>query len=325
MKKTILFITLIFALSAFWGSSFAQTPEAVTSPESSPIEVEEQTKKAYDGIWFMGFNMHKDIFSNEEGKKVRQAFNLAIDRKWITNTIIGDNVIPAGVIPPGMLGYDPDLKGYDFDLSSAKKLMLEAGYPVMDKRLKTLSMLHTDGNKTIEIAKWIKRYLIGLGVDLNLKEVNYANEDEWERELKSGKHHVFLMGYKASTFGSIFIGDKSTKLFHTITCENIPAAKDQVFFGSYDEAIASGYKPSEICDPKEETMSDTYALLQPLFHTNGSANFMFYSNKRVDSLLDQLEQLDVAVSSAREPKLREIDEIVVEDPPTVNLFYITKL
>jgi len=72
-------------------------------------------------------------------------------------------------------------------------------------------------------------------------------------------------------------------------------------------------------------MIDTYALLQPLFHSSGNANFMFYSSKRVDTLLEQLEQIDVAVASAREPKLKEINEILVEDAPTVNLFYITKL
>jgi len=139
--------------------------------------------KQYDGVWFMGFNMRKDIFSGESGEKVRKAFNLAIDRSFIVNKIIEDNVIPTGAIPPTMLGYDPDLAGYNFNLGAAKKFMLEAGYPVTDKRLKNLSMLHTDGEKTIEIAKWIKRYLIGLGVDLSLKQVSYSNEGKWEKEL----------------------------------------------------------------------------------------------------------------------------------------------
>ncbi len=306
---SLILILLIFAFSA---SSFASTYEVAPT-------------KQYDGIWFMGFNMHKDIFSGENGKKVRKAFNLAIDRSYITKTIIGDDIVPTGMIPPTMLGYDPELEGYAFDLGTAKKLMLEAGYPVTDKRLKSLSILHTDGDKTIEIAKWIKRYLIGLGVDLQLKQVSYSSGTEWEKELKSGKHHLFLMGYKASTFGSIFIGDKSTKVFHTISCEMIPDAEDQVFFGGYEEAVAAGYKACEICNPQKEQMVDTSALLRPLFHTNGSANFMYYSNEEVDELLDQLEQIDVAVASAREPKLKEIDEILVEDPPTVNLFYITKL
>lgn len=302
-------LLLVFVFSA---SALASTNEVAST-------------KQYDGIWFMGFNMHKDIFGGPQGEKVRKAFNLAIDRKWICKNIIGDDVVPSGVIPPGMLGYDPDLKGYDFDLASAKKLMIEADFPVTDKRLKVLSMLHTDGKKTVDIAKWIKRYLINLGVDLKLVEISYANEGEWEKELKSGKHHLFLMGYKASTFGSIFIGDKSTKVFHTITCDETPDAKDQVFFGSYEEAITAGYKPHDLCQPTKEPMSDTFALLQPLFQTDGSANFMFYSNEKVDDLLDQLNEIEVALASERTPKLRELNKILTGDPATVNLFYITKL
>ncbi len=232
--------------------------------------------KEYDGLWFLGFNMAKDIFGDKNGSLVRQAINHAINRKRIVE-IIGDTNIPTGVIPIGMPGYDPELQGFPYNLSLAKSLMLKAGYPLNDKRLKVLTLLHTDGKKTIEIAKWIKRDLINLGIDLTLKEVKYEEQEAWERELSSGKYHMLLMGYKATSWGS------------------------------------------------EEAKADTVKLLYPLFHSGGSANFTFYSNSRVDELLDQLESIDISLSSMREGKLKEINRVLLEDPPTVNLFYITKL
>src|SRR3989338_3899541 len=38
---------------------------------------------ASDGIWFVGFNLHKDIFSGESGAKVRKAVEAALSRDKI--------------------------------------------------------------------------------------------------------------------------------------------------------------------------------------------------------------------------------------------------
>ena len=287
--------------------------------------IEGSSVKQYDGLWFLGFNMHKDIFGNDSGLSVRKAFNLAIDRAWIAKNIVHDDVVPNGPTPPGMLGYDADLKDYPYDLSKAKALMASAGYPTSDKRLKTLMLLHTDGEKTVEIAKWIKRYLINLGVDLKLVQVKYSDYDAWEKELSSGKYHMFLMGYKPVLFDQILIGDKDTKVFHTINCGKIPSAEAQEFFGSYSDAIEHGYIPDEACKPDKDGSFDAYDLLEPLFHSKGDANLTFYSNSRVDSLLDQLGEIDHVLKASRTQKLKDIASILVEDPPGVNIFYITKL
>jgi ABC-type transport system substrate-binding protein len=293
--------------------------------QTSLASTNEAQIKSYDGLWFLGFNMHKDIFGNDSGLSVRKAFNMAIDRAWIAKNIVHDDVVPNGPTPPSMLGYDPLLKDYPYDLSKAKALMVSAGYPTNDKRLKELSLLHTDGEKTVEIAKWIKRYLINLGVDLKLVQVKYSDYDAWEKELSSGKHHMFLMGYKPVLFDQILIGDKDTKLFHTVNCSRIPSAEAQEFFGSYTDATEHGYSPCEICKPEKEGSFDAYDLLEPLFHSKGDANLTFYSNSRVDSLLDQLGEIDHVLKASRAQKLKDIASILVEDPPGVNIFYITKL
>ena len=44
-----------------------------------------------------------------------------------------------------------------------------------------------------------------------------------------------------------YIGNKNSKKFHAPTCANLPAEKNQVLFGSYDEATDAGFTPCGSC------------------------------------------------------------------------------
>lgn len=241
--------------------------------------ISEAYAKEYDGIWFMGVNLKHEIFSD---LKVRQAVNSAIDKEYIVKKIVSEEVIPVGFVPFGMLGYDPDLEITFHDYKYAKLLMKKAGYPISDNRLKNLSLLHTDGIKTIAIAEKIQNDLRNIGMKVNLVEVSYENEDKWIKELTSGKHDFFLLGYKAGI--------------------------EQLF--TSEEAAAQ---------------IDSYDLIEPLFKTDGEANFTGYSNEQVDKLLGQLEGINIALKSERHIKLKKINQQLYKDLPAVVLFYIEKL
>lgn len=150
----------------------------------------------YDGLWFLGFNMNKEVFSGNKSKLVRQAFNHAINRSYICKDVIGDNNVPSGVIPMGMPGHLDNRSGYSFSTSRAKKLLRSAGLKEGDKRLKNLMLIHTDGQKTAKIARIIKKELTDSGIQVTLKEIAYEEDDSWERELTKGSADLFLMGYK---------------------------------------------------------------------------------------------------------------------------------
>lgn len=276
----------------------------------------------YDGVFFMGFNMHKDMF---EIRELRQAFNYVIDRKYIAKKLASTEVTPTGVIPPGMLGYDKVFKGYAFDLKKAKALLKLAGFSLKDERIKNITLLHTDGMVTRAIAYKIQDDLANIGVKVRLKQVPYSDQDQWNDELQSGRHHLFLMGYKAASLDVLYVGDKELKKFHLPTCTEIPAPDNQAFFYSYQMASMSGYKPCDICHPQPEKKFTTYDLLNPLFHSGGSANLTYYNSKKVDMLLDEAATLDPSLTSALRPKYEEINSIVLDDAPVVNLFYIQKL
>jgi ABC-type transport system substrate-binding protein len=235
--------------------------------------------KEYDGIWFAGMNLKSDTFKNLE---VRQAVNLALDKESIATKIVSAESVPLSVIPPGMLGYDPDLDSPLRELKEAKALMRKAGYPMDDQRLKSLKLLHTDGVKTVAIAKQIQDDLKNIGMKVELVEISFLDEEKWAAELASGQYDFFLMGYKAGI----------EQLFAT------------------EEA---------------EVLVDSYSLVEPLFKTEGEANFTGYTNPEVDKLLKQLTGLDMALKSERHKKLKEINQILYKELPVVVLFYIEKL
>jgi methyl-accepting chemotaxis protein/ABC-type transport system substrate-binding protein len=61
--------------------------------------------------------------------EVRQAINHAINRQRINDQIFaGQSVIAQSLLPPGLLGYDQNLRGFDYDPAKARDLMSRGGY-----------------------------------------------------------------------------------------------------------------------------------------------------------------------------------------------------
>lgn len=235
--------------------------------------------KDYDGIWFLGFDLTRDPFSN---LKVRQAVAHCLDKDYIVTTIMSNEAVPGSFIPPGLLGYASELKPYRRNVEYAKALMRQAKYSVNDKELKNISLLHTDGVKTIAIAEKIREDLKKIGMNIKLVQISYKDQEKWDRELNSGKHHMFLMGYKAGIENLFLEGTMEAKV-------------------------------------------DGYSLLEPLFKTNGAANFTNFTNTDADQLFEQIEVLDPTLSQQRGVKLKAINKLLYKELPAIILFYIEKL
>ena len=78
-------------------------------------------------LLYIGFNTQRKPFDD---RRVRQAFNYAVDKEAIVREISRMGSLPAtGALPPGMPGYDPDIRGYSYDPAKAKRLLAGAGYP----------------------------------------------------------------------------------------------------------------------------------------------------------------------------------------------------
>lgn len=205
--------------------------------------------KEFDGIWFMGFNLNQEIVKDI---KVRQAINHCVNKEIILKEIVSKETNPTGFIPPSMLGYDPDLDPYIYSIKTAKLLMQEAGYPVDDKRLKKLTLLHTDGIKTIAIAQKIQNDLRNIGIKIELVKVSYMEEEKWITELTSGKHDFFLMGYKAG-IENLF-NEKGTS--STVDSYNLI----EPLFGTKGDANFTGYSDPNVDALLEKTAGLDMAL-----------------------------------------------------------------
>ncbi len=48
-----------------------------------------------------------------------------------------------------------------------------------------------------------------------------------------------------------FIGNKNSKIFHTLDCNNNMSEKNKVYFSTYEEAEEAGYKPCSNCNPQK--------------------------------------------------------------------------
>ncbi len=131
---------------------------------------------------YYGFLLTDPIFSN---KKVRQAFNYAIDRDTIVNFVLQGEGEPAhhGIIPP-MKGYpQKTVKGYDYNPELARKLFAEAGYP-NGKGFPTIKLSYNKvGDVNELIAKAIQQQLhdvIGVNIEfmeLTTSEINEKREN----------------------------------------------------------------------------------------------------------------------------------------------------
>ena len=79
-------------------------------------------------VQFLAFNPR--VYAPFKDLRVRQAFAQAIDKPRVINQVFHGLYTPAaGMLPPGLPGYDKDLKGYEYNPTRAKELLAEAGFP----------------------------------------------------------------------------------------------------------------------------------------------------------------------------------------------------
>ena len=103
--------------------------------------------------------------------KVRQAVNMAVNKKRIIQIINGRAIPAKEPLPPLMPGYDKSIVGYKFDPAGAKKLLAEAGYP---KGFSTeLYVYNTDPNP--RIAQAIQQDLSNVGIKAAIKSLDQAS------------------------------------------------------------------------------------------------------------------------------------------------------
>jgi oligopeptide transport system substrate-binding protein len=165
-------------------------------------------------IEYVGFAHANSVFSD---KRVRQAFNLAIDRNTIVDRDLnGDVIAVENGFVPFMTGYPiKNVGGHMFDIARARMLLKEAGYadgkgfPVVD--------FYVNASETSPSYKMAEALVKSLRENLNItvliKNVSYKEREE---AIRSGKAAMWRGGWLADypdpeNFLSIFVSDAQSE------------------------------------------------------------------------------------------------------------------
>ncbi|MFH1366825.1 MAG: ABC transporter substrate-binding protein [Patescibacteria group bacterium] len=213
------------------------------------------------------FNTKNSVLSDQ---KVRQALAYASDRaKIISEVLKGKGEIVDGPILKGFLGYHPDIKKYNFDLTEAEKILDEAGWKKNEegKRVKgsdelkfTLTTVNqSDYAKAAEILKaaWEEA---GFSVELNLVE----NERLQKEVIKPRTYDAFL-------YGEIIGYDPDPYPFWHSSQERDPGLNLSIYFDKQIDKVLEQARVTS--DEKERSLK--YVEFQNLLANDLPAIFLY--------------------------------------------------
>lgn len=145
-------------------------------------------------ITYLCFNLDYQPLNN---LKVRQALNYAIDKQTLVDklnsTLNLKRVVAQSPLPPNMIGYNPNITGYPYNVNTAKQLLSQEGYPEGF----SIDLYYNNENLASKlIAKEVKTYLAPIGIKVDLEG------KKWDQLLKlvaQGKSPFFIMSWGADT------------------------------------------------------------------------------------------------------------------------------
>jgi oligopeptide transport system substrate-binding protein len=141
---------------------------------------------------YISFNATKPPFDDV---KVRQAFNHAVDKDKLIEVVYKGTVKRAeGILPPGMPGYNKDVKGLSFDVDKAKELIRQSRYGDVS-RLPPI-VFTASGRGEIEDldAALIDMWRQNLGVEVAVRQLE---PETYFYMLKEEKNEIFGSGWIA--------------------------------------------------------------------------------------------------------------------------------
>ncbi len=197
---------------------------------------------------FMGLNYQKGVTTN---KKVRQAFNYAVDKKAIVKKILFDTAEPMdGPVSPKVFGYMKMDKQYDYDPEKAKALLQEAQFDFS----KTVNMRTPNGRYLFDkqVSEAIQAYLQAIGVKVELRTYDWPTYVAGLlKPLDQTELEVFLLGW-----GPLIL-DADMGLYGQFTCEvNPPKGLGAAFYCNPD------YDKVMLASRKEQDPNKRLALLK---------------------------------------------------------------
>ena len=142
---------------------------------------------------YIGFNMEEPPFDDVH---FRRALNFAVDKNLVANAVFSNLVRPAtGVIPPGFVGFNPDLKGLGFDEDKAKEELAMSKYSDATTRPRiVITLPGTGGSPSLTTEVVADMWRRTLNVDVEIQQVEWAT---FLQDLHRNRLQAFSLGWQA--------------------------------------------------------------------------------------------------------------------------------
>jgi dipeptide transport system substrate-binding protein len=142
-------------------------------------------------IGYLAMNNLKAPFTD---KRVRQAVNMAIDKKAILAAVYQGAGQPAkNLIPPTMWSYNDAVQDYPFDPATAKKLLAEAGFPNgFESDLWAMPVQRPYNPDARRIAELMQSDLANVGIKVKIVSYEWG---EYRKRVQNGEHSMAELGW----------------------------------------------------------------------------------------------------------------------------------
>jgi len=221
---------------------------------------------------FVFFRTDREYMNN---KLVRQAISYALDRETAVKTAYkGTGVTAVGFCSPGVEGFDPKVKPYEYNLDKAKKLMADAGYA---KGL-TLTFIVDTTPERMDIVEVFQNQLKQIGITCKVKVIEPI---AYQAAFKEGAFDLMVYGLTTTTAE----GDKAFRWFHSghALGQTFTAWKSPAYDALVDEAAQTLDKTKRLqLYSKIQEMLKDECIMVPTLHreilTAGTAKLKGFKN-----------------------------------------------
>jgi dipeptide transport system substrate-binding protein len=142
-------------------------------------------------IGYLAFNNLKPPFTD---KRVRQAINMAIDKKAILEAIYQGAGQPArNLIPPSMWSYNNAVEDWKYDPAAARKLLDEAGVPKeFETDLWAMPVQRPYNPDARRMAEMMQSDLARVGIKAKIVSYEWG---EYRKRVQNAEHSMALLGW----------------------------------------------------------------------------------------------------------------------------------
>ncbi|MBI1208420.1 MAG: ABC transporter substrate-binding protein [Azospirillum sp.] len=192
-------------------------------------------------IGYLGLNVQKKPFDD---KRVRQALNMAIDKKAIIEAVYQGAGVPAvNLIPPTLWSYNKTIKGYPFDPAKAKALLAEAGYPDgFETDLWAMPVQRPYNPNARRIAEMMQSDLAAVGIKAKIVSYEWG---EYRKRLQAGDPQMALFGWTGDN------GDPDNFFYVLLGCEAARVGGGNISkwcYKPFDDLLVKAKRTSDVAE-----------------------------------------------------------------------------